>query len=185
MSLKGINRHFPVALLVVSVALNLVLAKRLVALRAVPSTAAPVGARMPALDVKALDGHRVHIGVDHEALPTVFYYFSPTCAWCAKNWDNVRVVAAAAPGHYRFIGISTTGDVADFVQSHHLNFPVYWGVSADAARVYHFGGTPQTVVVSPTGAVVHAWAGAYAAKQQKDVERYFALSLPGLIAPKP
>jgi len=44
--------------------------------------------------------------------------------------------------------------------------------------------TPQTIVVSPEGQVVENWTGAYTEEQQKQVEQYFGITLPGLKAEK-
>ena len=171
-----------IVLLVLSVALNVVLSKQLIALRTPPPTKLLPGERVSALQVKTLSGDAVTIGFDG-TLPTVFYYFSPTCSWCERNWENVRALVDTAPGRYRFVGLSSTPKgVEEKLKQHGLSFEVYTGLSADAARAYRLTGTPHTVLVSPQGTVVRAWAGAYVAKQAPEIERYLALKLPGLSA---
>jgi hypothetical protein len=179
MSVRAWTRHVPIALLVVSVGVNVVLAKRLKALQPPPAAALQAGERVPELDVKTLSGTAVHFTFD-EPLPTVLYYFSPTCGWCERNWDNVRAIAAAAPGRYRFVGLSSSANVEAFMRDRGLSFDVFTGVSADALRAYHLSGTPQTVVVAPGGTVIHAWSGAYTNRQQRSIADYFRVELPGL-----
>jgi hypothetical protein len=184
MSVRAWTRQVPIALLVLSVGVNVVLAKRLKALQPPAATALQAGERVPALDVKTLSGTAVHLTFD-EPLSTVLYYFSPTCGWCERNWDNVRAIAAAAPGRYRFIGLSSSAKVEQFMRDRGLSFEVFTGVSADAMRAYHLSGTPQTVVVASGGTVIHAWSGAYTTRQQHAIADYFHLELPGLTPVQP
>ena len=75
--------------------------------------------------------YELHVGTFSEdgtfdgVLPTVLYYFSPTCGWCERNWDNVRALSAAAPGRYRFIGLSSTPKIEQFMRDRQLDFEVY------------------------------------------------------------
>jgi len=45
---------------------------------------------------------------------------------------------------------------------------------------YHFGVTPQTILVGTDGVVKKVWLGALTATQQSEVEKYFSVRLPGL-----
>ena len=182
MPLRNWMKHAPIVLLVLSVALNVVLSKRLIALRQPSVTSLQPGERVAPLQVKTLSGDAVTIGFD-AALPTLFYYFSPTCGWCERNWENVRALVDGAPSRYRFVGLSSTPKgVEEKLREHALSFEVYTGITSDAARAYRLTGTPHTVLVSPQGTVIRAWAGAYVTKQAPDIERYLALKLPGLSA---
>jgi hypothetical protein len=53
----------------------------------------------------------------------------------------------------------------------------------DVKLKYRLGGTPQTIVISTDGKVLQNWVGAYADKQQMEVEKFFGLTLPGLTPP--
>ena len=183
MSLESCRKHAPVVLLVVSVALNVVLSQRLAALQRPAVTTIEEGARVPALDVKTLSGDDVTISFGGE-LPTLFYYFSPTCSWCERNWENIRALTAAAPGKFRFVGLSPTDiDVEKVMREHDLDFEVYSSLSPDATRSYHFGATPSTVLVSPEGTVLRAWSGAFGPNSAPEIEQYFGVTLPGLDLP--
>ena len=62
--------------------------------------------------------------------------------------------------------------------SHGMDFPVYSGLSPSAMDSYRLGTTPETIVVSPNGAVLGTWDGAYTAGTKAALERFFAISLP-------
>jgi len=170
-------------LLVASVGLNVVQARRLGAFTGPVGPLPPPGSIAPRLMLKSLDGRPVEINFDEQ--PTILYYFSPNCGWCEKNWLNVKALVAATEGRYRFVGLSTTGDIGAFVQEHRLSFEVYSGMSLETARQYHFGATPHTVVVNGDGQVEFALAGAYFGKALRDVERALGITLPGVSAVPP
>jgi peroxiredoxin len=178
-ALQIVSRLGTLVLLGGSVTLNLVQADRLRA-EASPTAQPAAGTAMPALRVRSLDGQLVDITFRDR--PVILYYFSPTCAWCERNWVNVKAIVAATEGKYRFIGLTSATSLGPFLRQRGLTFEVYTGLSPDAMRVYHFGGTPHTVLVSADGHVLHAWAGVYAGSQRADVERVFDVTLPGLSA---
>jgi peroxiredoxin len=157
--------------------LNLIQADRLRAF-ANPSAQPAIGTSMPVLHVTSLDGHPVEIAYREQ--PVILYYFSPTCPWCERNWINIKAVLAATQGRYRFVGLTSATNAGPFLRQRGLTFEVYTGISPDAERVYHLGGTPHTVVVSTDGRVLHAWAGVYSGSQQAEVEQAFGATLPGL-----
>jgi hypothetical protein len=163
-------------LLVISLVLNVVLSRRLWALTAPRPIMPAVGTRLPALPVRTLGGETTMIEVSR---PTIFYYFSPTCGWCERNWPNVKALIATIGDRYRFVGISPSPVVREYVSSHELTFDVFATVDAEAARMYNFGGTPRTIVVGAGGVVERVWDGAYLNARQREVERAFAVLLPG------
>ena len=170
-----------IALLLASTTLNVVQAKRLGLFAPAQTVQPEPGTMAPSIFGKTLDGRPVEITFNEE--PTILYYFSPTCAWCERNWINIKALQAGTEGNYRFIGLSTTPDVKKYMQDHGLSFEVYSDLSPQSKSAFHFGGTPQTVVVGADGIVQYTWMGAYGARQQSIVERAFDIILPGL--PKP
>ena len=180
MSIETLNRRLPLILLLLSVGLNVGLSRKIVALQEPAPKALQPGVKVPALDVRTLSGQPVRITYEGR-LPTLLYYFSPTCSWCERNWDNVRALQDASGGRYRLIGLSPTAKGVEKIMSDHgAAFEVYTGVSPDAARVYQFTGTPATVLVSTIGTVLRAWPGAYGPASAPAMEKYFGIKLPGL-----
>ena len=55
-------------------------------------------------------------------------------------------------------------------------------LSPETLKTYKLGSTPQTIVISSEGKVLQDWARAYVGEQQKQIEVYFHVSLPGLRA---
>jgi len=174
-----LGRHLPLIALGASVGANLVLSNRLLhATKAAPSTLA-IGAVVTPFPAVSIRGDGVL--VDYESdLPTVLYYFSPSCGWCERNWANVQALANETKGRYRFLAVSSSAVSADFVRERHLTFEVASQVPRDVIARYGFRGTPQTLVVSKDRRVVHAWTGAYTSSQAAEIEAYFNLRLPGL-----
>jgi hypothetical protein len=58
------------------------------------------------------------------------------------------------------------------------DFPIYSGMDRTVIDTYHLGSTPQTIVVSRSGAVVTAWNGAYLGVTRAAIEHFFKASLP-------
>lgn len=167
-------------LLVVSVTINVALARRLRAYGEPTSTQPAPGTFVPSLPVTTLKGRAAEIRFDRR---TILYYFSPVCGWCQKNWLNVKALIAGTQDRYRFVGLSTSADVAAYLVERGLTFEVYTGLNPEAARLLHFGGTPHTVVVGASGLVEQAWSGAYGDRQHHAIENALAVVLPGLKKP--
>ncbi len=177
-----VTRHLPLFVIGASVAMNLLLANRLlnaptsrsVVLRSgtvvAPFTATSVAGKPTIVDYRA-------------AVPTILYHFSPTCTWCERNWNNVRALVAETKGRYRVVGVSTTPVTPEFMRTNQLDFDVVDSVTPDVARRYGLSGTPQTIVVSTNGRVLQSWNGVFSGAQQQEVEAYFRLHLPGLDMP--
>ncbi len=177
-------------LLTASLGLNAVVAHRLRRLEATvgPARQPPleVGASVPPIVAKGLDGRSDTITYAGSNRLTVLYVFTPQCVWCAKNMDNLQTLLRARAQDDRFIGLSLSEEgVADYVRTHELTIPVFTGISSKTISAYKLGGTPQTLVISPDGRVVKNWSGAWIEKQKADIEAFFQVQLPGLHLPAP
>lgn len=143
-----------------------------------------IGASVPPIIGRRLDGQLETISYQGANEPTVLYIFTPPCAWCARNMDNFKALADKGSAHYRFIGLSLSQqDLADYVAKNKLTLPVYSGLSPETLAAYKLGSTPQTIVISPEGKVLQTWPGAYVGDQKLQVETFFHVSLPGLREP--
>jgi hypothetical protein len=117
-------------------------------------------------------------------VPTVVYFFSPTCGWCERNWNNVRALSAASAGRFHVIAVSGETDLQKFVDSHHLqDVEIYGGLTPEAHSALGLASTPHTLVVSAQGVVSYDLVGAYEGSVLRQVEDLFDVSLPGLIPP--
>jgi len=115
--------------------------------------------------------------------PTVIYFFSPKCRWCEENWANVQALSAAAEGRFRFVAVAAETGLAGFARDHNLDFDILGGVSAEALKSLGFGATPHLLVVSSEGQISEEWVGAFRGRQQRAIESFFEVKLPGLVRP--
>lgn len=146
-----------------------------------PRAQLTAGTEPGAFEAQNLDGSRAVIRPQDVAVNTVIYAFSPQCSWCEKNLDNLRALVTGAGNSYRVIGVSLDPDVADYLRTHRVDFPVLVRPSLGTMTRYHLGGTPQTIVLSPAGKVLRSWQGAYGGNTASDVSDFFAIKLPGLL----
>jgi len=174
---------FTFGLLVVSVALNIALALKLqgmkMELRRDQNLAE--GTVIDGLEV-ASSGRRVQLQFKSPGKSTVVYIFSPACPWCGVNRDRLVTLAKAQKANFNFVGISLTTDGLDaYLKTNPFPFEVYTGLRNSDILKYHFGTTPQTIVIGPDGRVVKSWLGAYIGPTQDEVAAFFGsstLSLP-------
>jgi len=141
------------------------------------------GDRLGPIPIVDSSGQKTTI-VGSSAQSVVVYVMSPTCIWCAKNYNNIVAVAKHARSGVRFVGVSTSGTPAQLAQhlrDHPYPFEVFLldkkTLSSDSKLST---ATPQTLVVNRDGVVEHAWMGAFIDEKQDEVERYFGVTLPGL-----
>ena len=174
-------------LLLCSVALNVVLSTELKTLQFnlmqfESGGSLPEGAEVPTLTaIELLSGETVTLSYDK---PTVLYVFSPTCAWCDRNLDNVRYLAEQIENDYVFRSISLVEEgLRDYVTLNDIPAGVYWGLSPALKKSYKLGGTPQTLVISEKSVVLKNWVGAYSEEVGEEIEEYFGVELPGIIDP--
>jgi hypothetical protein len=181
MKVQGTKSDVGVLLLLLAVSLsgNVYLARRAFRPAPAPIPLLAKGATVPPLPVKALDGQAATIS--YQDVPTVLYVFSPTCPWCRRNIPNLKQLIRSAGQQYRFVGLSVDANgLAAYVAEHQLPLPVYTKGEGDVADRYKLGGVPQTIVISAGGTVLQDWSGAYAGDVKTEVERFFAVKLPGL-----
>lgn len=165
-----------------SLALNVALAWRLQASKpARPIGGIQANSVMPPIPVTDSQGVRRQLRFDGDR-PTVLYILAPRCEWCRRNEQNIRALALASAGRYRFVGISTDPrtSIDEYRASADLPFPLYAIASSEDALALHMEGTPQTAVVLMDGTVSAAWGGAFDGGRQAALEGYFHVKLPGL-----
>lgn len=173
-----------IGLLVISVALNVALARRnkdlstaLLSVKA--EQPLPIGASLPPIEAFDL-AHKLQVlKYDAVTSPTVFYVFSPQCGWCAKNASNLHILSESIRGRYRLIGLSlSSAGLDEYVAQQGMDFPIYTNLSPQSVAAYHLGGTPTTIVVSAEGKLLREWKGAYMGDSKREIEEYFGVSLP-------
>ena len=119
------------------------------------------GTRLPALKGVDAGGNEISISAASDR-PTVFFVFSPDCAFCESNrpmWDNV---IRAFGDHARFVFVGLTPFLADhFAASHGIvGKPLLIGIQPASRYSYSLKFTPQTILVDAKGVVRGVWSGA-------------------------
>jgi hypothetical protein len=132
----------------------------------------------PPWQVRSLSG--ASITIPTSGTPTVFYVFSPSCHWCAKNEKNIVALAMRGRG-YRFVGVALRSDGLDqYVGEKHLPFEIVAVPAWDTQYHYGLGATPMTIVTGANGRVDQVWRGAYSDETATTVQAVFGIQLPGL-----
>ena len=168
-------------LLVLSAGVNVLQAQRIRSLMdATKAPASSVGKSIDSISGFALGGEARTLSL-RAPIPTLVYYFSPTCTWCERNWMNVAALRDGARGRFRVILVSSSRALREYVLSHQLDLEVIEGIGDNTRTSLGLVATPQTVVVAPTGLVTHDWRGAYTPRMERQIEELFDISLPGLL----
>jgi hypothetical protein len=127
-----------------------------------------------------VSGNALQLDWRADRRPIVVYIFSPQCAWCARNLENIKSLSASRGSKYRFVGISLLDSgLAEYVSRQNLRFETY--SSPRRADGQRFGSvTPETLIADPDGTVRHDWQGAYTPQLQREIESVMGVKLPGL-----
>ena len=177
------------ALLVFSLGINLLLTRRVSALKNQVKVIRSElrlteGDKVPPITARDPQGNTAVFDYRTNKLPTVVFVISPTCKWCTQNIMNMRALVEKAGDRFQFVGFSLSSNkLHEYVTQNRLNFPMYTDLPLNPTSNYKLGGTPQTIVLSPAGEVIKVWSGAFADGMQKEVEAYFGVTLPGLMDP--
>jgi len=127
-----------------------------------------------------VDGSKVNMRLN-DGRESILYVFSPACIYCQKNLMNIKALADNTGKSYRFIGLSNTKqNLASYVSDTKLPFPVYVKRDNVEQKALDLSETPQTILVGADGHVKKVWRGAFDSETQGQVEKYFAVRLPGL-----
>lgn len=178
------SHYFLVLLLLSSVALNVLQARRIAYLKYVDyrlrsETRLRPGNTVPPLEGSTPDGKYISISFGASELPLVIYVFTPASFSCTRNLDSIKTLSRGINGKYRCFGVSLVTDgLAEYVEKNELGFPVLSRLSTQAASAYKFSEAPETLVVSSQGQVLKTWTGAYMYGVKAEVQNYFGVSLP-------
>ena len=141
--------------------------------------------RIPTLSLTQADGRPFALQSSGDK-PTLIYLFSPHCAWCARNADSTRSLAAQLDQRVRMVAISVEGGtLMQFAKTHSSSMPMY-AITSDAdLKLLDFRGTPQTVLLNKDGVVIHNWPGAYMGSTARSIEKSMTVVLPPLSSSQP
>lgn len=140
-----------------------------------------VGQKLPSVTADDLQDHRVNIDWGSDGRSSLVYVFGESCIWCSRNMANIRTLATAANSQYRVIGVSLSDvHLRSYTQQNKMAFAVYKNATMADGKPFDADGTPETLVVSPSGLVTKRWLGAYQGETERQIEKTFEVRLPGL-----
>ena len=89
-------------MLVCSVGLNVLLARKVNQLRSAQNASAAdrllkIGTNVPPITAMRLGGQVETISYASSDRPTVLYVFTPQCGWCTRNLDNLKALLEQIP----------------------------------------------------------------------------------------
>ncbi len=99
---------------------------------------------------------------------TFIYYFSPTCKYCIENYAVMQSLTTSLKGQYRRIGVlSRAEDWKTLRPEYETMFDYLGPIDAKDKQMLKLGGTPNTIVLDPTGKVLGATIGWYGKSNAK------------------
>jgi hypothetical protein len=143
------------ALLLASLTLNVYLGWHAASLKNAPakqpnpSELAP-GMMVQPITVSDLNGNQERLSFNDDGRPTVLYVLSPSCKWCERNMQNIKMLTGPKGESFRFIGLSLNEkNLKEYVDANNLTFPIYKNPTSDSIRALGLKSTPQTIIISP------------------------------------
>ena len=146
-----------------------------------PAASLAPGTMVQPITVTSLSGTREIVDYKKYDKPTVIYVISPSCVWCKRNTQNINALASRKAEAFHFVGVSLSEPgLAEYLNSHGLDFPTYQQLAPESRQMLGLGATPQTIVISRDGRVLKNWIGAFNSELQPEIEEFFGIQLPGL-----
>lgn len=135
----------------------------------------------PIIKARTLEDKEVLITYGNVKVPTVLYVFVPSCPWCSRNLDNIKILAKKTGKTHRFLGLALSDyQLQEYIKNKEIDFQVYKQLSAESINKLGLGSVPQTIVISPQGKILRNWTGAYNGAIRQEVEAFFRIKLSGM-----
>jgi hypothetical protein len=139
-----------------------------------------VGMTLPILTGMRVDGSPVVQNYSDQR-DILLYYWSPTCVWCSRNAENMRVLVPAIRPRYAFV--APTSLPASTEDAERMGLPpdaVLSSVPRDFLREAQLNVTPQLLLVERGGTIKKVWTGALSGRALAEVEEVLHAKLPGI-----
>ncbi|MEM7585388.1 MAG: hypothetical protein AAF560_18505 [Acidobacteriota bacterium] len=139
--------------------------------------------------LRGLDAEGQQIKIDYASQgssdhrKTIVLVFSPKCGWCDVNLPNWHAILDSLDySRYRVVAVSTDQDgLAKYLSENNLSeITLVQQPAPQDRKEYKMNTTPMTLVVGNGGVIEKVWAGAFWPHQQKEVENFFGVELPGI-----
>lgn len=165
-------------LLAVSLSINILAIWRLRTSSESEERLLPIGRKVMPLEGEDLSGRHFVIDFKEIGVPTVVYVFKPSCPWCKFNEPRIKDLTSLASAKARFIAVSTSSIGLEGYVQQHRDLPIYGVIQKQTIEDYGIEGTPQTIVVGPSGEVLANWVGGFQGDVRTGIEKFFSVRLP-------
>jgi hypothetical protein len=131
---------------------------------------APVGATLPELSGKSVDGTPLDIDLVQSA-PLILLLFEPSCAICDQNWPNwAKLTNDPQIGRQCLLVSANPKIPASYLERHQAGHRgALLGISPDIVRSFHLSSTPQTILVQ-SGRIVMTWPGVLSEADLREIK---------------
>lgn len=130
------------------------------------------GQTVPAIRAEDVNGKDLALSYSSDSPFTLVLWFSPTCSSCEDNfglWKDVDRLRIA--DKLRIVGFCscTATEGRTVVAEKGLEFPVLAATDQSIVDLYKGNLLPQTILISPEGAIRRVWPGAMLESQKKEL----------------
>ncbi len=127
---------------------------------------------VPSFSAQDINGNDVNLRYHEKAPITLLFWFAPGCSSCTDNlefWNYLYEKYSG--GNYRFLGLwaGLPEEAGPVIELYDILYPVMCADDPYIVEVYKGNVLPQTVIISPTGVILGAWAGALEAEQEEEI----------------
>lgn len=127
---------------------------------------------VPPFSAQDINGNAISLQYAPTQPHTLLLWFSPTCSACEENlyfWNDLY--RDYNSNRVRFLGMCA-GDpeqARTMVADYNLRFPVIYLNDPSLVETYKGNVLPQTVFISPEGAIREVWPGSLREEQKEDI----------------
>jgi peroxiredoxin len=127
---------------------------------------------VPSITAQDIEGNDVSLRYSTEAPHTLLFWFSPGCSVCEDNigvWNGIYREFGSE--NLRILGMcaGTPEEAREYVAVNGVEFPVISAGDRYIMETYKGNVLPQTVAISPVGAVLGVWPGVLSRTQEDEI----------------
>lgn len=117
---------------------------------------------------------KIMIPSDAQGRPTVLYVFSQSCVWCERTIPALRSIIPQERARFRFIAVDISLPFSPTKPYLDANGPFEQTIHPDAETRSRLGvaGTPDTIVIDPSGMTRRVFAGALIGSSRDDAQEF-------------
>lgn len=133
---------------------------------------------VPSFTAYDIDGNDISLRYSPEAPRTLLFWFAPGCEPCEDNilfWNEIYNTYSEVE-EFRYLGLcaGTPDEAQEYASGYDIEFPVMCVTDRYMVETYQGHVLPQTVLISPEGAIIKVWPGALEENSKGEILSYLA-----------